>query len=118
MGNIIHISQPGRVVGRSVKLGEMVLEDGKPTVKLTRKSVKLGEGVELSDGVPPVRGCVGLSVTAEAAKRLGWAHPANQPKHSPRDIERLRGMIGNEAYGEGEQEEAGRVLAEYEAGRG
>lgn len=110
--DIIHVSQPGKLVGRKVRLGTTVLVDGKPTLKLSRKSVALGNGLELSNELPLISGTVGLAVTAEAARRLGWPHPAIKAPPSPQELARLRSMIGNQDYGENEQEAARVALAE------
>lgn len=112
---VIQISQPGKLVGGKLKVGELRMVDGKLTVKLTRKTIPLGDGIEVAGDVQQMPGCVALNVTAAAAKRHGWPHPANQPKHTAADLPRLRNIVGNEAYGEGEQEAAAQAIAEIEA---
>lgn len=114
MNDIIHITQPGKLEGNKVRIGEMVavpLDPEKPegphklALKLGRVCLKLGNGLEVSEEQTQP-GAVVLAVTAAAAKRLGWAHPANKPAPSAADLGRLRGIVGNQGYGQQEQIEA------------
>lgn len=116
--DVIHISQPGKVVGRKLRLGELSLVGGKQLLTLTRKSVTLGNGVELSEGVPTVPGCVSISVTADAAKRLGWPHPANRTAVGPSDLPRLRTVVCSDAYGQQERLSAVRQITEVDPEQG
>lgn len=128
MSDAIHINQPGKLEedGRRVRLGEMVMEPVNPgepdgpkklTLKLGRICVKLGKGLALSDQLAPVPGCVALSVTADAAKRFGWPHPANN-KITAGDLPRLQAIVGNSKYGQQEQRDALRQITEIDPNLG
>lgn len=126
--DIIHINQPGKIEGSKVRLGQMVtvpLDPDQPegpkrlSLKLGRISVKLGNGIELSDVLQPMPGCVALAVTAEAAKRMGWPHPANdQAKPGPADIGRLHGIVASDSYGQQERLAALHQIREIDPERG
>jgi hypothetical protein len=117
--DIIHVIKPGKLEadGKKLRLGEMVqvpVDQDKPdgptklTMKLGNVCLKLGNGVEAVGGAP---GMVALEVTAAAAKRLGWPHPANEPKPVP-NVAVLRAIVCNDAYG---QQERLAALREIEA---
>lgn len=115
--DIIHVIKPGQIEGDKMRLGEMVqvpVDPDKPdgptklTLKLGRVCLKLGNGLEAVGSAP---GLVALEVTAAAAKRLGWPHPANETRPPP-DIGRLRNIVCNDAYG---QQERLAALREIEA---
>jgi hypothetical protein len=110
--DIIHVNQPGKLEedGRRVRLGEMVMQPVDPEqpdgakrlgLKLGRICVKLGNGLELSESLEPVPGCVALAVTADAAKRFGWPHPVNDKPKA--DLKSLQAIVGNPKYGQQEQ---------------
>lgn len=115
--DIIHVIKPGRIEDGKVRLGEMVpvpIDPDKPegpsrlTMKLGRVCLKLGNGVEAVGAAP---GMVALEVTAAAAARLGWEHPANLPKAAP-NLSRLRTIVCSDGYG---QQERLTALREIEA---
>lgn len=108
MTDIIHVIKPGQVEGNKVRLGEMVpvpIDPDNPdgpkrlTMNLGRVLLKLGNGVEAVGSAP---GMVALEVTAAAALRLGWPHPANEPK-APPNLGQLRAIVCNDAYGQQER---------------
>lgn len=104
MIDVIHIPRAGKIEGSKFRLGSIV--DGK--LKLTTKRVPLGDGLDLASEMS-AGGVVWLAVTAEAAKRLGWPHPAND-KPKP-DVNQLRRIVGNDAYGQQEQLDALRQIS-------
>lgn len=121
----VTISQLGRVIGKKIQLGEIVRgrpnAEGKysPKFKMTRKTIPLGNGVEIAAGMPPALNAVWLNVTADAAKRLGWPHPANdKPKPGPADIPRLHGIVGADSYGQMERLAALRQIREIDPALG
>lgn len=104
----INLSVLGKVAGNKIRLGTLVrkkLEDGKFTseFKMTRKTLSLGDGIEIAEDRPPTKNAVWLNVTREAALRHGWLH-ADGPTAA--DLPKLRQIVGNETYGEREQLEA------------
>lgn len=114
--DVVQISQLGKIVDGKLRLGKLVrkeLADGKFTseIKMTRQSIPLGNGVELATDMPPAPNAVWLSVTAEAAKRHGWEHPANKPARTEADIPKLCAIVGNQSYGQQEQAQAIRDIA-------
>lgn len=100
---VIQISQAGKVVGNKLTVGELSMVRGKLTIKLTKKTISLGDGVELVGVAPMKAGNILINVTAEAAARHGWPHPANKPQRTQADIDRLMPAASNPANGEQEQ---------------
>src|SRR3954466_4818823 len=96
--DIIHVIKAGALEqGNKLRLGEMVpvpIDPDKPdgpkklAMKLGRICLKLGDGVEAVGSAP---GMVSLAVTASAAARLGWPHPANETA-APPNLDRLRNI--------------------------
>jgi hypothetical protein len=115
MTDIIHVIKPGRVEGNKLRLGEVELvpvdpdnPDGpkRTAINMSRICLKLGNGLT---AVGETNGMVALEVTAEAAKRLGWAHPANEAA-APVNLDKLRAIVGNQAFGQQEQRDALRQI--------
>lgn len=111
--NTIHVIKPGKleVGGTRLRLGEMELvpidpanPDGpkKTAIKFGRVCLKLGNGLT---AVGETGGMVALEVTADAAARLGWPHPANE-KAEPANLAKLQAIVGNQAFGQQEQRAA------------
>lgn len=112
---VAHISQLGKIVDGKLRLGRFERKpagDGKFTsvFRMTRQSIPLGDGIELATDMPPSRNTVWLSVTPEAAKRMGWPHPANKPERTAADLPKLCAIVGNSGYGQQEQVEAIREI--------
>lgn len=124
---VIQVNQPGKVVGNKIKVGHLVMvpvdrdvPEGpkRPEIKLVKpaQTIPLGNGVELASTVIPLKPAnLVINVTAEAAARLGWPHPANKPKRTQADIERLMPAACNEEYGENERADARRTIREISA---
>lgn len=121
--DIIHVIRPGKIEGDKMRLGEMVpvpIDPDQPdgpkrlALKLGRVCLKLGNGVEAVGSAP---GMVALEVSAAAAARLGWEHPANAVKPPP-DLGRLRNIVCSDAYGQQERLAAVREISEADPEQG
>lgn len=102
MHDAINIAQPGKVVGKVLKLGTLITRANKLALKMTGKSVSLGDGLEVTGRGPLM---VNLSLTAAAARRLGWPHPGVET-HTKAELGPLYKIIGSPTHGETEKEVA------------
>lgn len=120
---VVQVSQLGKVAGNKIQLGEFKRipapdVPGKFTsvFRMTRKKIALGDGVDLVEAFPD-RNTVLLNVTAEAALRHGWPHPANKPAPNPADLGRLQGIATSEEYGAQERIDAIEKIREIDPAR-